>query len=89
MLQSRPRGPINQENLTMFKTANVGKTDRIIRILLGLALIALPFLAKMPLWDNPATKWASIIVGVILVATALVRFCPLYRVIGASTCKAT
>jgi len=71
----------------MFKSANVGSTDRIIRIIIGLALIALPFLLKMPLWDNPAVKWASGIVGLVLMATAMVRFCPLYRIIGASTCK--
>jgi len=71
----------------MFKSANVGSTDRIIRIVIGLVLMALPFFLKIPLWDNPAAKWASVVVGIVLVATAVVRFCPLYRVIGASTCK--
>jgi len=73
----------------MFKTANVGSADRIIRIIIGLALVALPFLLTIPLWESSLAKSVSIIVGVVLVATALVRFCPLYRVIGASTCKVT
>ncbi len=69
----------------MFKVANVGSTDRIVRIVVGLLLVALPFIMSL---GSPAAKWASIVVGVVLVVTALVRFCPLYRIIGASTCSA-
>lgn len=71
----------------MFKTVNVGSADRIVRIVLGLALIILPFVLQLPLWESAAAKWASIAIGAVLFATALVRFCPLYRLIGASTCK--
>ncbi|MEE9333543.1 MAG: DUF2892 domain-containing protein [Granulosicoccaceae bacterium] len=71
----------------MFKVANVGSADRIFRIILGLALVASPFLLKLALWENPAAKWAAIVVGLVLIVTAVVRFCPLYRVVGASTCK--
>lgn len=47
------------------------------RILLGLALFSLAFL-------GPQTPfgWA----GLILVATGLVGVCPLYRLLGLSTC---
>ncbi len=71
----------------MLKTANVGPADRILRIIVGLALIAAPYFTSFALWDNTAIRWAAPIVGIILVLTALVRFCPLYRLTGMNTCK--
>ena len=65
-------------------TANVGSVDRSIRIILGLALVALGFLGG---WSTLGTI-VSVVIGGILVVTALVRFCPLYRLIGVRTCKA-
>lgn len=62
---------------------NVGSADRLIRIILGLALIAL---ALMSGWSMLGTVISAVIGGV-LVVTALVRFCPLYRLIGVRTCK--
>ena len=70
----------------MFKTANVGNTDRVIRLIAGIVLIALPFINT---WSSAGAKWLAIIVGVVLIATALVRFCPMYRIIGANTCGDT
>ena len=67
----------------MFKTANVGNADKTIRIIAGVVLVALPFIGS---WSNPGAKWGAVAVGAVLFATALMRFCPLYRVIGASTC---
>jgi hypothetical protein len=69
----------------MFKTANVGSVDRIIR---GAILIALPNVYTSPMWANGAIRWAVPVVGLVLVLTALFRFCPAYRLFGASTCKA-
>ena len=62
----------------MFKT-NVGSADRIFRIVLGLILIALMFV-------GPKTAWG--VIGVIPLVTAFLRTCPLYSLIGVSTCKA-
>jgi hypothetical protein len=62
----------------MFKT-NVGNIDRILRILVGLVLIALVFV-------GPQTPWGWI--GLIPLATGLLRTCPLYSLIGLSTCPA-
>jgi ABC-type polysaccharide/polyol phosphate export permease len=56
---------------------NVGTIDRIVRIVVGLALIALVFV-------GPQTPWGWI--GVIPLATALIGFCPAYRLFGLSTC---
>ncbi|MCL5059253.1 MAG: DUF2892 domain-containing protein [Candidatus Thermoplasmatota archaeon] len=57
-------------------TANVGTTDRIIRILAGLALIAWALLGG-PVW-----AW----IGVLPLATGLLGICPAYSLLGISTC---
>ena len=64
---------------TMFKT-NVGTIDRIVRGLIGLALIALTLSGTIGLWG-----W----IGIIPPATAAFSTCPLYSLIGLSTCPAT
>ena len=60
----------------MFKT-NVGSFDRLFRILLGLVLLALVFV-------GPKTEWGWL--GLIPLATGLMRTCPLYSLFGISTC---
>lgn len=63
----------------MFKT-NVGNLDRILRIVIGLALIAGFFL------DPDATyRWAYLI-GIVPLATGLMKSCLLYTVLGLRTC---
>lgn len=61
----------------MFKT-NVGGIDRILRIVVGLVLIALVFV-------GPQTPWGWL--GLIPLATGLLRTCPAYSLIGVNTCK--
>jgi membrane-associated protease RseP (regulator of RpoE activity) len=56
--------------------ANVGTPDKILRIIIGLVLIALVFV-------GPRTPWGWI--GVIPLVTALVNFCPLYALLGIKT----
>jgi hypothetical protein len=58
---------------------NVGTVDKVIRIILGLVLIALVF-------AGPQTPWGWI--GIIPLATGLIGFCPLYSVFGINTCPA-
>jgi len=60
-------------------TRNVGAIDRAFRIILGLALISLVF------W-GPQTPWGWI--GLVPLLTGLVRWCPLYSLVGLNTCKA-
>ncbi|MFN4224992.1 MAG: DUF2892 domain-containing protein [Hyphomonas sp.] len=62
----------------MFKT-NEGKFDRILRIVLGLALIALVFV-------GPQTPWGWI--GLVPLATGLIGWCPAYTLLGINTCPA-
>jgi hypothetical protein len=62
----------------MFKS-NVGTTDRVIRIVVGLVLIALVFV-------GPQTAWGWL--GLIPLATGVFGTCPAYSLLGVSTCKA-
>lgn len=66
---------------------NVGSADRILRAIVGLALIVGTFIPSMPLASATVLQAIAFTVGLVLLLTALVRFCPLYRLMGASTCK--
>jgi hypothetical protein len=68
-------------------TANVGNMDRILRAILGIILFIAPLLNIPAIWSSAYLAYGSMAVGLILVATALFRFCPLYRMLGLSTCK--
>lgn len=59
--------------------SNVGGIDRIIRIVLGLAIIAVGVAMKS--W------WGAI--GLLPLLTGVLRCCPAYLPIGLSTCKTT
>ena len=57
---------------------NVGGIDRILRIVVGLALIVLAFL-------NIGNPWTW--VGVVPLVTGLIGWCPAYLPLGISTCR--
>jgi hypothetical protein len=63
-------------------TTNMGTIDRVIRVIIGLGLLWYALMA-------PATgyNWIGWI-GVIPLVTALVGVCPLYSILGVSTCPA-
>lgn len=56
---------------------NVGTIDRVLRILVGLALIALAVTGKVGVWGY---------IGLVPLATGLFRFCPAYTLLGMRTC---
>lgn len=60
----------------MFKT-NEGTIDRVLRVLVGIALIAIVFV-------GPKTPWGW--VGLVPLLTGLVGTCPLYTILGIRTC---
>ncbi len=62
-------------------TTNVGSTDRILRIVVGAALILWFFLDQ----GTGFWHWAKLI-GIVPLATGLMSTCPLYSVLGLSTC---
>lgn len=57
---------------------NEGTIDRVLRVGLGVALIALLFV-------GPQTPWGWL--GLVPLLTGVVGFCPLYRLVGVNTCK--
>ncbi len=56
---------------------NEGSIDRAVRVVLGLVLLALVFV-------GPKTMLG--LIGIVPLATGLVGFCPLYKILGLSTC---
>ncbi|NWG39740.1 MAG: DUF2892 domain-containing protein [Hydrogenophilaceae bacterium] len=58
--------------------ANVGGIDRALRIIAGLILIALALTGTIGAWG-----W----IGVVPLATGLIGWCPVYPLLGISTCK--
>ncbi len=63
----------------MFKT-NEGKLDRIVRVVVGIAL-----LLGYALNSDGAHSWAYLI-GIVPLATGLLGSCPLYTLLGINTC---
>lgn len=59
---------------------NVGRTDKTLRIILGLGLLGSFFFLEGSL------KYASM-VGAVFLFTGLFSFCPLYKILGLNTCK--
>ncbi len=64
----------------MFKT-NEGKLDRIIRFILGAALIVVGILL------SGVIRIILIIIGIILLITAITGFCGIYALLGINTCS--
>lgn len=64
-------------------TCNVGGVDRVLRTILGVALLLAALLAPLD------TAWRIVLVALAAIAllTAAVRFCPLNRLIGLDTCR--
>ncbi|MBK9072236.1 MAG: DUF2892 domain-containing protein [Myxococcales bacterium] len=60
--------------------ANEHIIERVLRIALGLALLAIAFV-------GPKTPWGFL--GVVPLLTGLIGSCPLYTLLGVSTCPMT
>lgn len=57
---------------------NLGHLDRKLRFITGIILIGLALTGTIGVWG-----W----VGAILIGTAFINFCPIYRVVGFKTCS--
>ncbi|AOF81626.1 hypothetical protein BSY238_2790 [Methyloversatilis sp. RAC08] len=57
--------------------SNVGGIDKIARIVIGLALIALAATGTVGVWGY---------IGIVPVLTGLFNFCPVYPLLGINTC---
>ncbi len=62
-------------------TTNVGKTDKVIRVIIGIVLLSLLFILK------GGVRWVGLI-GFVPLLTARIGFCPLYTALGVNTHRA-
>ncbi|MCS0501192.1 YgaP family membrane protein [Ancylobacter mangrovi] len=60
-------------------TRNIGRIDSVLRIIVGLALLSLILLL------HGAARWVGL-VGLVPLLTGIVGTCPLYSILGISTC---
>jgi hypothetical protein len=58
--------------------SNVGGIDRILRLVVGIALVALAATGTVGVWGY---------IGIVPIATAALGWCPAYLPFGISTCK--
>jgi DUF2892 family protein len=54
-------------------TRNIGSTDRLIRVVVGIGLLLIAV-------EGPRTAWGYI--GLVPLITGLAGYCPLYRLLG-------
>jgi hypothetical protein len=59
-------------------TINEGVLDRTLRVILGLAILSLTVVGPKTLWG---------LIGIAPVLTGAIGFCPLYTLIGVTTCS--
>ncbi|MDG5778596.1 DUF2892 domain-containing protein [Haloarculaceae archaeon H-GB1-1] len=68
---------------------NVGNIDRLVRLVIGAPLLAVALGALAGFLSPPggtAAAAVGLLLGAILVITALTTRCPLYSILGVSTC---
>lgn len=65
-------------------SANVGGLDRLVRIVIAVVAV----IGAIALGFGSVWAWVLVVVAAILLVTSVVGFCPLYRLIGASTRRA-
>ena len=66
---------------------NVGRADRIIRIVLGITLLGFALFCPWAASFGAIVTWPSGIIGAVLLVTGLSRRCPGYSLIGVRTDK--
>ena len=57
---------------------NEHTVERVVRVVAGLAILSLVFIGPKSLWG---------LIGIVPIATGLLGSCPLYTVLGITTCK--
>lgn len=63
--------------------ANMGTTDKFVRVLIGILIAVLYYLDLI----SGMTAIIILAFGIILLITSLINFCPLYTLFGINTCK--
>ena len=66
--------------MARFLAINEGTVDRVLRIVLGFAVLSLTVVGPKTLWG---------VLGVVPLITGLAGTCPLYSIVGIKTCPTT
>lgn len=68
--------------------SNVGAIDRLIRVVFGLILLAVPFSNFLGSdWIGQLMAGVAIIIGLTVVVSGLLAKCFIYKALGINTCK--
>lgn len=59
-------------------TRNIGNTERLIRLVVGLAILSLTVIGPQSIWG---------LLGLVPILTAAIGWCPPYSLLGINTCK--
>ena len=62
-------------------TCNVGHTERMVRIGLGILFLGIGGLTMMPGWGTGL----ALVIGVVALGTGILGFCPAWRLFGMNT----
>ncbi len=63
-------------------TPNIGNTEKVIRVIIGIALLSLLFVLEGNM------RYLGLI-GIIPLVTVAVSWCPIWKLLGINTCPAT
>lgn len=66
---------------------NVGTLDRVLRAIVGAALIYFGLASGLPLFDGAIYKYGAAAIGAVMLIVAIVRVCPVYTMFGIKTCR--
>ena len=64
---------------------NVGHIERIIRVGLGVTLLAIAGLTVLPMWGTMLV----LVFGIVALVTGIMGHCPAWRLLGVNTCHQT
>jgi hypothetical protein len=63
---------------------NIGNTDRFVRVMFGIILLIIFMSGAI---TNSLWNWIILAVSLVLIITAFATFCPLYALLGKSSCE--
>ena len=63
---------------------NIGNTDRFVRVMFGIILLIIFTSGAI---TNSLWNWIILAVSLVLIITAFATFCPLYALLGKSSCE--
>ena len=68
------------------RKGNLGTIDRLLRFLIGAALITTPSIANTAT-IQPGLGTVLVVIGAVLIVTAALKTCPVYSLFGWRTCS--